>query len=143
MNHENCPIRAYQNDLTSLSNRAEAMRPIVQACQDASERAGLRTSVILRTEEQRVRIAITIMPKNLDELIPLFRELAKEGLHTNKRKPFTDHSFEGILGMREYDLGDVTINALIFNPSEEEAEGRCRLVQTGTKEVPVFEMKCD
>ena len=98
MIHEDCPIRAYQADLTSLSNRAEAM---------------------------------------------LFRELAKEGLHTNKRKPFADRSFEGILGMREYDLGDVTVNALMFNPNEEEAEGRCRLVQTGTKEVPVFEMKCD
>lgn len=138
----NDPIRAYQAEQAAMSQRAEALRPIVKSCEEAIQRSECKAAHIsVKTANGMfVKVNIMAMPNKLEDLVPLFRELAKEGIHTNKREPYKDHNYMGLFGMREYDCGDVIVSAVIM-PKDEKDDG-CRMVQTGVKEVPVFEMVC-
>jgi len=145
---ENCndPIRAFQAELDNKKVQAERLRPIIKVCEEAIQRCDFKATIsvdMLQSRNPKVRLT-TILNK-LDDVTPLFRELAKEGLRTNKENPYKDHNAFDIMAMREYDLGNLTVMVVLITSKKEDDDGtpRCRLEQVGVKEVPVYEMKCD
>ena len=143
---ENDPIRKFQAEVQEATNRAERLRPIVKACQEAIERAEAKASINVRGRSQlRPKVEIMLLCKTLDETVPLFRELAKEGLRTDKTNSHKDHNLLEAIAMREYNLGpDVVVIAMLLSDKGKEGDGpKCRMEQVGVKEVPVYEMKCD
>lgn len=146
MSLENCndPIRQYQAEVQETMRRAERLRPIVRACQDAIERADVNASIAVGKRNQlRPQVEIMLMCKRLDETVALFRELAKEGLRTDKTDSHKDHNLYDVMAVREYNLGpDVTVIAMLFGRNEDGGP-TCRMEQVGVKEVPIYEMKCD
>lgn len=139
------PIRKFQSEIQETMERAERLRPIVKACQEAIERAEANASIVVGKRNQlRPKVEIMLICESLDETVPLFRELAKEGLRTNKKATHKDHNLFDVIAMREYDLGpDVTVIAMLAGGSRDDGSPRCRMEQVGVKEVPVYEMKCD
>lgn len=139
------PIRKFQATIQATMSRAERLRPFVRACQDAIERAGVKASIGVGNRNQlRPKVEVMLFCGTLDETIPLFRELAKEGLKTNKDNTHKDHNLFEVIAMREYDLGpDVCVIAMLTGSKKEDGAPRCRMEQVGVKEVPVYEMKCD
>lgn len=82
--------------------------------------------------------------KRLEKTVPLFRELAKEGLKTNKTNTHKDINLLKVMPMRVYDLGqDCELIAMIMSSKEDEFGTSCRMEQVGTEEIPIYEMKCD
>lgn len=139
----NDPIREFQHECNQLSQRAEALRPVVKAVEEAIQRSALKNAAINIKSQNNTypKVLIIVVTERIDELVPLFRELVKEGIHTNKTEPYKDHNYMGLFGMREYNCGQVLINAVIM-PADKEDDTGCRMIQTGVKEVPVFEMVC-
>jgi len=104
-------------------------------------------------------IAIMVYVKSFDELIPLFRDLASRGWHTDKDKPPEDyHEIE----RRTYALICSGENTSTINPATGERTHNewyayrlrvmafptkdgaiCKRVQVGTKTEPVYEWKCE
>lgn len=138
---ENDPIREYQNKMQQACEDAERLRPIVKSCGEAIERAGVIASISVQNTPPQVHLVVLI--KQLKDTIPLFRELAKEGLRTDKNdKPEDQKAFE-VMAIRKYKMGpQLSVIAMMF-PTEKEGEPTCRMVQTGVKEVPVYEMQCE
>ncbi len=143
MTTENDPIRKYQSELEKLKDSAERLRPLVRSCEDAILRADVNASVSVTGRDNCPKIFIMFMCRTLDEVVPLLRELAKEGLHTDKSKTHEDRNLLDVIAMREYNLGpQVKLAAIIFD--EKDGDGpSCRMEQVSVKEVPVYEMKCD
>lgn len=139
----NDPIRQFQAEVKSTMERAERLRPIVRACQDAIERSGVKASIgVGRRNQLRPKVEIMLVCDRLEDTVPLFRELAKEGLRTNKQDTHKDHNLFDVFAMREYDLGpDVMVLAVLAGGKDDGP--KCRMEQVGVKEVPVYEMKCD
>lgn len=143
---ENDPIRQFQAEVQETMDRAERLRPIVKACQEAIDRAEAKAAIMVGKRNQlKPKVEIMLTCETLDETVPLFRELAKEGLRTNKTDSHKDHNVFEVIAMREYNLGpDVTVIAMLFGGKSEDGDGpKCRMEQVGVKEVPVYEMKCD
>jgi hypothetical protein len=143
----NDPIREYQSKLKLLSNQAEFLRPTLRAVEDAIERSGVNAVVVVgkkRMYDPQVEIAF--FAKRLDESVPLLRELAKEGLKTDKDQVFKDELILSFVATREYNLGpSVILNVFLINGlhNSDSSGPTCRMEQVGVKEVPIFEMKCD
>lgn len=140
---ENDPIRKFQSQLQETLERAERLRPIVRACQDAVQRAEVKASIGVGTRNQlRPQVEIMMCCGRLDDTIPLFRELAKEGFRTDKKDTHKDHNLFDVMAMREYNLGpDVKVIALLTQ-GRDDSGPKCRMEQVGVKEVPVYEMRC-
>lgn len=139
---DNDPIRKFQSNLEDLGTRAEGLRPILKACQDAIQRAESdATCSIKQVSRYDVAVDIMVVCQKLDEVIPLLRELAKEGLHTDKDDTHTDTSLFEVFAIREYNLGRQCKLTAFLN-TEKSGPG-CRMVQTGVKEVPEYEIVCD
>ena len=141
----NDPIREFQQRLHEQHDRAESKRPIVRACQDAIQRAESKAIVSLDDGSSGVGVMITVPVKKLDDLIPLFRELAKEGLKTDKSQEPEDTKLMDVIGIRKYKLGaGVILTAFLLEGDQKgSGDGNCRMVQTGVKEVPVYGVQCD
>lgn len=137
----NDPIRQFQSELKELSAKAERLRPIVKACYDAITRAESNTSISVCMRDSHPTIIMCLLCKSLKETIPLFRELAKEGLHTDKNHK--DDTMLDIIPYRQYTLGSELMLIAMVNSKKEEDGPSCRLEQVGIKETPVYEMKCD
>jgi hypothetical protein len=139
----NDPIREFQTAMQRKIDNAERLRPLVKSCQDAMQRAdGKGTIIITDRHGSRPIVEIMLICERLDDTVPLFRELAKEGLKTDKKDTHKDHQAFEIIAMREYNLGpDLKVIATIF--TSKDSKGTCRMEQVGVKEVPVYEMKCD
>jgi hypothetical protein len=145
MPYENDPIHKFQADMQLIISQAEHLRPILRSCQDAIERSEMKASIVVaQRNSMRPTIEIMAFCKRLDESIPLFRELAKEGLHTDKNATHKDHNLFDVMAMRDYSLGpDVSVKILLSTSSKDEDGPSCRMEQVGVKEVPVYEMRCD
>lgn len=139
------PIRKFQAELQEASQKADRLRPLLRSCQDAIARCGAPAGISVRPEAGlRPSIAIVIFCERLEETVPLLRELAKEGLHTDKRESHTDRNLFNAIGMREYNLGpDLKVCAMLMGGNRDGNGKACRMVQTGVKEVPIYEVKCD
>ena len=143
---ENDPIRKFQAEVQETMEQAERLRPMVKACQEAIDRASAKASINISNRKRfKPKVEILLTCESLDETVPLFRELAKEGLRTDKKDSHQDHNFLEVFAMREYNLGpDVTVIAVLINGKNKDGDGpKCRMEQVGVKEVPVYEMKCD
>ena len=150
---ENDPIREYQSLVRELMDRAERLRPLVRSCQEAIERSGVKAQLTVgKRNPSRPQVEIVMTCRRLDETLILFRELAKEGLRTDKSNTHEDHNIHNVLAMREYRLGpDVVVAALMVSikggGGGDDGGGvdgpSCRMEQVGVKEVPVYEIKCD
>ena len=145
---QNCddPIRAFQAELDNKKVQAERLRPVVKACEEALQRCGHKASLSVDMIHSRnPKVRLTTVLQKLEDITPLFRELAKEGLRTNKENPYKDHNALDVMAMREYDLGDLSVVAVLVTSKKEREDGtpHCRLEQVGVKEVPIYEMKCD
>lgn len=131
----NDPIRKYQDDLRKMSDSAEFLRPTVGACQDAIERAGGKAGLCLTSQGMTPSIHIMLFADSLDEGVVLMRELAKEGIHS-KDKKYQDRNLFDTIAMREYQLWpDVKLTVMLSGE-------QCKMVQVGTKEVPVYDIQC-
>lgn len=137
------PIRKFQSDIQEKVNQAERLRPIVRACQDAIQRAESKASVVVSmARANRPKVEIMLICSRLEETVPLFREMAKEGFHTDKKDTHKDHNLFDVIAMREYNFGpDVSVIATVV-PGDGVGSS-CRMEQVGVKEVPVYEMKCN
>lgn len=140
------PIRKFQAELEEAKQRSERMRPLLKSCEEAIQRSECKmVSIHMRPKagfEPKLEIMITV--SSLDETIPLFRELAKEGLKTDKAKSHEDHSLFGVFGLREYNLGpNLAVMAVLLGKPAEQDGKCCRVEQVGTREVPVYEVRCD
>jgi len=144
MNEENDPIREFQSKVQRLNQLAEELRPIVRSCEDAILRAESKATIdIQQITPVSLKVRIMLVCKHLKEPLPLLRELAKEGIHTDKIHTHEDYKVLDVLPMREYNLGKfVVLDVVLLSPTDEEGQ-RCRVEQVGVKEVPVYEMKCD
>lgn len=141
---ENDPIRQFQSELEGMKNSADRLRPIVKSCEEAIFRSDCKASVTVALRNNRnPKVNIMFFCKTLNEVIPLLRELAKEGLHTNKSKTHQDRSLFDVISLREYDLGpQVTLMAMLSGVKDGDGP-TCRMEQVGVEEVPIYEMKCD
>ena len=140
---ENDPIRKFQSEISELSEKAERLRPLTNSCRDAIDRSGVSASfMVSQSGPRRVCVEIVAMVKKLDEVTPLFRELAKEGYRTKKDESPVDENMLDFIPVRHYKMGqDLSVRAMVLG-NHEQGES-CRLEQVGVKEVPVYEMKCD
>ncbi len=87
----NDPIREFQARLQDISQEAERLRPVLKACQDAVQRSGVNVGIVVGSKNQlRPQVELMMDCSSLDETIPLFRELAKEGIHTDKKETYKD-----------------------------------------------------
>lgn len=134
------PIRSFQATQQQRIEAAERLRPLIKACEEASTRAGLVAHVSVNLHQGRPRVHLSVGCKDLKEIVPLFRELAKEGLKVDKGESHRDSNLFDVVPMREYNLGpDLMVVAMIMGGKE---GPNCRMEQVGVKEVPVYEMKC-
>lgn len=142
---ENDPIRQFQSEMEDTIRKAERLRPILRSVQDAIQRADVKASVLVGKRNQlRPQVEVMMLCKRLEETVVLFRELAKEGLRTDKSESHKDHNLFNVIAMREYNLGpDVMVIAMLAGGNDDSEGPRCRMEQVGVKEVPVYEMKCD
>ena len=140
--NENDPIREYQSKMHRCIDNAERLRQVVKSCQDAIERAGVKASVVVEGDvTHAVRASIFFPVTTIRDVVPLLRELAKEGLHTDKKDNHKDHNFLDVIGTREYNLGpQCRLYAVVFSGAK---EASCRMQKVGEKTVPVYEMVCD
>lgn len=145
MELENDPIRQFQSEIDELKYKVERLRPVLRSCQEAAIRAEVKVSISVGKRNQlRPKVEMMMICKTLDETVPLFRELAKDGIRTDKQDTHKDAKLFDMVAMREYNLGpDVSLVAMLFEDKNEFGESRCRMEQVGVKEVPVYEMKCD
>lgn len=137
--NDNDPIRQFQSDLQVAHGKAEALRPLLKSCQEAVERCGKVDGVfhaITVTSQHGLTPVVSIIAcvQELAQVTPLFRELAKEGQHTNKSNPFDDC---GDMPMRRYQMQSPSLAVMVLYSGE-----KCQKVQVGTKEIPVYEVKC-
>jgi hypothetical protein len=129
------PIRRFQHDLQKQHDDAEQLRPLLRACQDAIERAASQAAATISCEGLRVQICLMLFADTLDDAVVLMRELAKEGIRSRDKK-FRDANLFDVIGMRVYELTrDVQLMVMLSGD-------RCKMVQVGTKEVPVYDIKC-
>jgi len=141
---DNDPIREYQAEVHKRMDQAELLRPILKAVQEAIQRAEIKTTVVnVREYQSNPRVEVMLIVGQLKESLPLFRELAKKGFHTNKENPYEDDNLFEIFPMRRYDLGPVGVIVVISPPKDENDGKSCRMVQTGVQEVPIYEIQCD
>lgn len=142
--NDNDPIRQYQSEVQQTMQRAERLRPILRAVQDAIQRADVKASVAVGKRNQlHPKIEVMMFCERLDETVTLFRELAKEGLRTDKKDSHKDHNLYDVIALREYNLGPDVSVIVMLGGLNEEGRPACRMEQVGVKEVPVYEMKCD
>lgn len=83
---------------------------------------------------------LTIYVRHLRDVVPVLRELAQRGMHTQKDKPYEDSNYDGT---REYTLVSKScdmIAKLIVGLHEGAA---CKRVQVGVIERPVYELQCE
>lgn len=141
------PIREFQADLQRMADRAERLRPVLRACQDAIARAESTATIQISTRSLHADPHVHIMAvckQRLDEMVPLFHELAKEGLKTDKQNSHTDNAAFDVLAMREYNLGhNLKVTAMLMPSRDGENGPTCRIKKVGVKEVPVYEIECD
>jgi hypothetical protein len=129
------PIRAYQHEQQSLSTNAEQLRPILKACQDAVSRANSQAIPKIRTMGLQPVIYLILAASEMKEATNLMRELAKEGIRSHDKK-FHDRNLFDAIGMREYELTkSVYLSVMLLGET-------CKMVQVGTKEVPVYDIQC-
>ena len=81
-----------------------------------------------------------------DELLPLFRAMATNGLHTDKEHPYDDCLD---VDRRTYNFGDAhktfgmdnhRLRVMAFIRKE---NAKCQKIQVGTKEEPVYKWVCE
>lgn len=72
--------------------------------------------------------------KNMDDLKPIFRYLAQNGFQRLNRKPSIVGNYNLIVWYYE----NIQLNAY-FTSKDENA---CKFIQTGTQEIPVYEIDC-
>jgi hypothetical protein len=135
MNGYDDPIRKYQHEQQSLANIAEELRPTLRACQDAISRSESKASPIIKTFGMRAIVYIMLFADSMQDAVKLMRELAKEGIRSNE-KEYHDRNLFDAIAMREYKLGELVQLSVLL------AGGQCKMVQVGTKEVPVFDIQC-
>jgi len=129
------PIEEYKQELQKKISQVEALRPLLILCQEAVKAAGEDQPILIRDEHGNPHIRIVCMIDNLKEIVPLIRELAKRGIRSEKR--FEDKEFLGDMAIREYKVhSDITVMCFLSGK-------QCRRVQVGTKEVPIYETRCD
>ena len=138
----NDPIRECQDRLQKLQERAERLRPVLKSCEEAIQRSDVKASISVGNRRPtEPKVEITMFCKNLKETVPLFRELAKEGLRTDKENTHEDRNVMKVIPMRIYSLGpDCEVVAKVVTSGE--PGDACRMEQVGVKEVPIYEMKC-
>lgn len=130
------PIRKYQSELNEMADKAEQLRPVLKACEDAIARTDRKAVPVLRTTRDRPHITLAMFAQDLKEATDLIKELAKEGIRSREKK-HEDHNLFDAISMREYKLGeDVTLSVMLSG-------SQCKMEKVGTKEVPVYEMKCE
>jgi len=81
--------------------------------------------------------------RSKDEISTVLRLFGAKGIH-QKERATNSAGLNGMIGVKVYVLThNITINSLLFNLPGESQGKNCRMEQIGTKEVPVYEMKCD
>ena len=69
----NDPIRKFQAELEKKKIRAEQLRPVLRACEDAVARVGddLCISISIQERSEGIRVGLLTLVKNLTDLIPI------------------------------------------------------------------------
>lgn len=150
-------LKAIADELARLeAMRAETMK-LLTVAEVADEVAKTLPEMDLNVSVTRWQFRppfINLRSKDVDsfkDVVPVLRELAARGWHTDKDKPFSDYHE---LGRRTYHLiqkdspvnrhwdgeSDCLLRLMVFLKSE---GATCRKVQVGTKEEPVYEFQCD
>ena len=89
------------------------------------------------------QITVVSLPiKTIAEVTPWLTFLAKAGYRqTKKAEDIT--IMEGI-GFRHWRCGDISLVVpVISKPGDVPEDGTCRYVEVGTKQVPIYELKCE
>jgi len=152
MNESGCPCETLPKTIADALRKLEKKREFIfdhiQAVGDAEEvleqfkddpklkgdysyeRSGLQ----LGFEAGSLKGALIMLyARDLRDVIPILRELRKRGYKIKKHDDYPE------LHARTYYLGKIIVRVFLAGP---EANATCKFVQTGTKEVPVYEIKC-
>ena len=132
------PIRSFQAQLRKFNTYDDNLRPTMTACEEAIERAELSDAIAftVNVRNQRPTLIMMAILSSLDPIPKLMRELAKNGLR-NVDKEYEDEKMFDVIDSRTYIITD-TLQLKVMLTGE-----TCQLVETGTKVVPVYEMKCE
>lgn len=155
--------KAIQVDLDALDKRkAETLKladvaAVGHAVADVFPALGIEVSIVRWTGEPPF-VFLRLDVASFEELLPIFRDLASRGWHTNKKEPFSDYHE---LDRRTYNLAQdgetvcidpvtgaktdiqffyARLRLMVFVRKE---NAKCHKVQTGTKTEPVYEWVCD
>lgn len=145
----NDPIRSFQAEMEDLKDYAERLRPLINSIRDAVARAfepnKFVNITVTQVSRKHPQIMVMLTADRAEESVPLFRELRKEGITTNKDKPYDDKKMLDVMPMRNYYCNgqDIIISVIFPMLDNGPDQPACRMEQVGIKEVPIYELKCD
>lgn len=84
-----------------------------------------------------VNISCMMITESLEDVVILLKELAKHDVRRLDPSKYKDTNVLNVMSMRSFELThNITLDVVLTGE-------KCRMVQTGTQEVPVYEMTCD
>lgn len=128
-------LKKYRSDLWSQWKKARELEPHALKAEVVGSAHGAERVTVITWVLEKPFIAIQLYVAKFDDVVPVIRDLAKLGYHTNKESPYEDfHEIE----RRTYNLGPIRVMAFLRHEG-----ATCRRVQVGVKEEPVYEFVCD
>ena len=124
-------------ELEAKRKRIEALKPAADLAFELALRYDA-TSVSVSVDAGCLQgVLLSFSVTSLKDLVPVRRAVRAAGFRLKTTEDYAE------LGRRRYEYGDIQVMAFVPTALEEKKDAKCRFVQAGVKEVPIYKLVCE